>query len=279
MEVARGTSEMSVASDSICVTTDEEHMDVHDDFEDIGTEADPGPDAPQEVPDRVAATLRVIAGGLLVVVLVAAISFALYLQTLGAPRSAAERDIERYRAAVAEQPELLGNYVKLAYAYAIAGRYDDATETITIAEQMTKAPAIEVQLARAEIERAAGRAEDAIATYDKVVKMAEDEYAAQAEELKRQQIVFQPPNSTLAAALKGRGMAKWDAGDQAGAIADLDAALNIEPTDAATMVVIGGYYAESGDTSTAAAAYRRALRFVPDYPEALAGLRALGMGE
>ncbi|MDO8987081.1 MAG: hypothetical protein Q7V14_02540, partial [Coriobacteriia bacterium] len=88
---------------------------------------------------------------------------------------------------------------------------------------------------------------------------------------------FQPPNSTLAAALRGRSIAKWETGDRLGAIADLDDALDIEPTDAAAMVRIAGYYAQSNDTSLAAAAYRRALQFVPDDPEALAGLRELGL--
>jgi len=229
-------------------------------------------------PDRLSSLLRLVAGGLLVVVLVSAISFALYLQTLGAPRSVAERDIERYKTAVAEEPQELPNYVKLAYSYAIADRFDDAMATIATAEKLTKAPRLEVQLARADIERAAEHYADAINTYSAVASLAEEEYATQAAELKKKQVMFQPPNTTLAAALKGRGVARWESGDSEGAIADLDAALTIDPTDASTMVEIAGYYAESGDTSTAVAAYQQALRFVPDYPEALAGLRDLESG-
>lgn len=245
-------------------------MDAYDEIDDTPATADHSPE------DAFTRVLRLLAGGLLVVVLVAAISFTLYLQTLGAPRSAAERDIERYRVAAAEQPEVLANHVKLAYSFAIAGRFDEAMATITNAEKLTKAPRIEVQLARAEIERAAGHYEVAIKTYTEVAKLAEAEYEEQTAKLKKQQIQFQPPNTALAAALKGRGIAKWESGDKTGAIADLDAALDIEPTDAATMVKIGGYYAESGDTSMAAAAFRRALDFVPDHPEALTGLRDLG---
>lgn len=255
-------------------------MDTYDDQDDMTAETgfDDSASAPEPVSvpeDRLNRLLRLIAGGLLVVVLASAISFALYLQTLGAPRSVAERNIERYKTAVAEQPQELQNYVKLAYSYAIADRFDDAMATIATAEKLTKAPRLEVQLARADIERAAGKYADAITTYSAVAKQAEVEYAEQAAELKKKQVMFQPPNTTLAAALKGRGVAKWESGDRAGAIADLDAALDIEPTDASTMVEIAGYYAESGDTSMAVAAYNQALRFVPDYPEALAGLREL----
>jgi len=246
-------------------------MDTHDDH-DMADENARVSDVPSVPEDRISRTLRLVAGGLLVVVLASAISFALYLQTLGAPRSAVER-----KTAVAEQPEVLANHVKLAYSYAISGRFDEAMEIISRAEQMTKAPRVEVQLARAEIERAAGHYDKAIETYDLVARIAEDEYTLQTAELKQQQITFQPPNSTLAAALRGRSIAKWETGNRVGAIADLDEALDIEPTDADAMVRIGGYYAQSNDTSMAAAAYRRALQFVPDDPEALAGLRELGL--
>lgn len=251
-----------------------------DDPERSDVAEDPGAPVVAAVPeDRLTRSLRLVAGGLLVIVLVAAVSFALYLQSLGAPRSAVERDIERYKTAVAEQPTVLDNYVKLAYSYAIADRYDDAMATIDTADRITKAPQIQVRLARAEILRAAKRYKEAIAVYNEVATLAEEEYATQSAELKKQQIAYIPPNTTLASVLRGRGVAKWESGDEKGAIADLDAALDIEPTDAATMVRIGGYYAQSGDTSMAIAAYRQALRFVPDSPEARAGLRDLGKGE
>ena len=254
-------------------------MDTYDKQDDLANEPGSIADPVSAPEDRLSRLLRLIAGGLLVVVLASAISFALYLQTLGAPRSVAERDIERYKTAVAEEPQQLANYVKLAYSYAVADRFDEAMAIIATAEKLTRAPRLEVQLARADIERAAGHYADAIDTYTAVARQAEEEYATQAADLKKKQVMFQPPNTTLAAALKGRGVAKWGSGDRVGAIADLDAALNIEPTDASTMVKIAGFYAESGDTSMAIAAYRQALRFVPDHPEALAGLRELGSGK
>lgn len=259
-----------IESDHLASDPDDLHAE--DDLEAANAARAPEPE------DRLSRLLRLVAAGLLVVVLVAAVSFALYLQTLGAPRSAAERDIERYKTAVAEQPKVLDNYVKLAYAYAIADRYDDAMTTIDSAQRLTKAPQIQVQLAKADILRAAERYDEAIGIYNKVASLAEEEYAVQSAELKKQQIAYIPPNTTLASVLRGRGIAKWDSGDTDGAIADLNAALDIEPTDAATMVRIGGYYAESGDTSMAVAAYRQALHFVPDSPEAIAGLRELGEG-
>ncbi|MHB9003610.1 MAG: tetratricopeptide repeat protein [Coriobacteriia bacterium] len=228
--------------------------------------------------DPLTATLRLIAGGLLIAVLVAALAFVIYLQGLGAPRTAAERDIARYRAAVEQQPAEVRNHIDLAYAYALGGRFDESLEAIDRAERMTDDPRADVRLAHADILRAAGRHADAIPHYDQAAELAEEEHAKATAERARSRIFTVIPNETLARALHGRGISKWEAGDMDGAIDDLAAAIEITPNDASMFVTLAGYQAQSGDTSSAAASYRAALQFVPDYAEAIQGLRELEEG-
>lgn len=240
------------------------------------------PDSHEIVPapaaDPLNRVLRFIAAGLLVVVLVFVLAFVIYLEGLGAPRTAAERDIARYRAAVEQQPAEVQNHIDLAYAYALGERFQEALETIDRAEQMTEDPRADVRLAHADILRAAARYDDAIPVYDEAARLAEDEHAAATEERARSRIFTPIPNEMLARALHGRGIAKWESGRQDAAIDDLAGAIEITPNDASMLVTLGGFQAESGDTSAAVASYRSALQFVPDYAEAIEGLRELEEG-
>lgn len=234
------------------------------------------PEAQERGLDPLTRTLRLFAGGLLIVVLAAALAFTLYLQNLDAPRTAAERNLATWRTAVEEQPDVLENHVKLAYAYALAGRYDEAIEAIDIAGQMTDAPELEVLIARGDILRVSEQYDAAIEVYDEAITLAESVYADRVEDAKGKGVAYTAPNTPLATALRGRGIARKESGDLGTAVADLEAALEITPTDAATWVLLGEYRAEDGDRDRAIEAYNEALRFVPDYPEALVGLRELG---
>lgn len=230
------------------------------------------------VADPLTRTLRLVASGLLIVVLVSVLAFVIYLKGLGAPRTAAERDIARYRAAVEQQPAQVQNHIDLAYAYALGERFQEALDTIDRAEQMTEDPRADVRLAHADILRAAERHDEAIPLYDEAVRLAQDEHAAATEERAKSRIFTPIPNEMLARALHGRGIAEWESGQQDAAIEDLAGAIEITPNDASMLVTLGGFQAESGDTSAAVASYRAALQFVPDYAEALEGLRELEEG-
>lgn len=239
--------------------------------------AEPQPDY-SIAADPLARILRLIATGLLIVVLVFALAFVIYLKGLGAPRTAAERDIARYRAAIERQPAEVRTHIDLAYAYASGERFDEALETIDRAEQMTEEPRADVRLAHADVLRVAGRHQDAISIYDEAATLAEEEHEAATAERARSRIFTPIPNEILAAALYGRAISKWESGDSDGAIDDLTAASEITPNDASMLVTLAGYQAESGETSAAAASYRAALQFVPDYAQAIQGLRELEEG-
>lgn len=227
---------------------------------------------------RLTRLLRLLAAGLLVVVLVFVLVFVIYLKGLSAPRSAAERDIARYRSAVANQPELVTNHISLAYAYAFGDRFDEALETIERTAAMTDDPRADVTLTRADILRAAERYSEAVPVYDEAARLAEQEHAEAKAERAKSRIFTEIPNETLARALHGRGIAQWELGENEAAIRDLAAAIEIIPTDASMIVTLAGFQAESGDTSAAVASYRRALDFVPDYAQAIQGLRELEEG-
>lgn len=225
--------------------------------------------------DRLTPLLRLVAGGLLVVVLASALAFTLYVKSIQAPRTFGERSIEVYRAAVAEHPEVVDNHIKLAYAYALAGRYDEALAAVNVAERMTDDPRADVQLALGDVLRSAGRYGEAIEAYDISARVAEENAAQAKAESEKRGIAYDVPNTALAGALAGRAVAEWESGDRAGAFNDIEAALAITPTDAALLVTLGDYRAGSGDTSAAVAAYNEALRYVPDSPQARVALRKL----
>ena len=67
---------------------------------------------------------------LLIAVISVGLGIVWYVRTIDAPRSAPERDVVTYRVAVKENPEVLDNHLQLAYAYAKAGRIDDAQESL-----------------------------------------------------------------------------------------------------------------------------------------------------
>lgn len=241
----------------------------------LSAEPQPGLSLPADPMTR---TLRLIASGLLIVVLVSALAFVIYLQGLGAPRTAAERDIARYRAAIEREPAEVRTHIDLAYAYASGERFDEALETIDRAERMTDDPRADVRLAHADVLRVAGRHQEAIPIYDEAATLAEEEHKLATAERARSRIFTPIPNETLAAVLYGRAISKWESGESDGAIDDLNAASEITPNDASMLVTLAGFQAESGDTSAAAASYRAALQFVPDYAEAIQGLRRLEEG-
>lgn len=219
--------------------------------------------------------LALVAGLLVVVVLGMTLAFILYLRAIEAPRTASERDIDRYRTAVAEDPLDQQNHLLLAYAYAQAGRMDRARETLERAAELGETP--DLAVARAEVLRVSGSYEEAIDAYTAAKRATDDAYAAQLLALEQAAILEIPPDRLGARVLFGRGLAYLGAQDPASAVQDFQDALEITPTDAGLLVALGDAQAARSNESSATAAYRRALEFTPGLPEAIEGLRALGI--
>lgn len=80
----------------------------------------------------------------------------------------------------------------------------------------------------------------------------------------------------LAAAHERRGLERTLAGDTAGAVADLDAAVRLDPSSASARLNLAAVLAERGDAERARSLAREALTLSPGYGKAEALLRALG---
>jgi tetratricopeptide (TPR) repeat protein len=220
--------------------------------------------------------LRVLAGGLLVVVLIAALSLVLYSRTIEAPRTVAERDIMTYRTAVAEDPSTLANHLRLSAAYSSAGRHAEALETVRRARALSEAAIVE--LTEADALRRSGAPEESLPLYGSAIDKGIAEYDATIEDLRRRRVSFEPPNTLLVQALLGRGAALAELGRAEDALADVEEAALVLPTDASVLATLGDYRAAVGDSDGAAEAYRAALRFVADLPQAREGLARLELG-
>ncbi len=91
--------------------------------------------------------------------------------------------------------------------------------------------------------------------------------------------VTEPPkDDTLALIYMGRGVTKDRLGDTKGAIADLELAVEEQPRQASIRVLLGDVYAKAGDAEKAEEQYREALKYIPDYPDALEGLKRIEEG-
>lgn len=227
--------------------------------------------------DPVAQWLRSVAAMLVIVLLVATLSLMLYLRSIDAPRTVQERDIEQYRAAIAVDPDTQLNHVRLAYAYAQAGRFDDAMASIENAYIISDNSL--AMIAEADVLRYSGRLEAAVDAYDRARPEVERVYESALLDLRKQNIATTPPNTQLEQLLFGRGSALRDLGRIDEALQDFEEALSITPTDATLLVAAGETYAAVSNEASAAASFRTALMFVPDMPEALIGLRDLGLEE
>lgn len=225
--------------------------------------------------DPVQRWLMIVMGLVLLVFVSAAAALVMYaLSMRNAPRTAVERALSADEVAVKETPDDVENWARLALSYAAAERWSDAMSTIERGRKVKEAAILD--LVEADVLRLK-RDEDAIAAYDRAIKSAQVEYDAMVEKaMKEKGVVVTAPNSVGFEAMYGRTIALDMFGRTDEAIAQAKKALEITPTDADLLVVLGDIYAKAGRKAEAEAQYREALRFVPDLQSALDGLARLG---
>lgn len=242
-------------------------MLTHDDSDGLATQ-------PEQAPiDRI---LRTVAVGLFVTVLIAALSLVLYARTLGPPRTALERDILAYRAAVEERPEQVEGYLLLAEAYAVAGRADEAARTIRAAREISDAAVVD--FAEAETVRLLGSPAASIEHYTAAERRAVAQYEEALERLQERGVGFEPDGVLLARIYMSRALAYLELDRAPDAVKDLESAHELLPMDADILVALGDARLAIGDEDGARTAYLEALRFVPDSPEARAAIGELEGG-
>ena len=214
---------------------------------------------------------------LIVVLLVTTGSLVLFLMSLReAPRTVAERNLSAAQSAVHDRPNDVDSWSALVYAYSQAKRYDDAIAAAEKGRSVTKADVLLV--AEADVLRSAGRLKDAVAEYDRASKAIESAQADATAARKKMGVFVPLGDATMIRVYYGRALALHALGDVKPAIADLEKAVALAPEQAYLFVTLGDYYAETRANGKAEAAYRNALRYVPDYPEALAGLKRIAGG-
>jgi len=229
---------------------------------------------PPAEPDVVSAWLLRVSLALIIAVLATATAMVVFFVTAEkAPRTAVERDIAAAEIAVRERSSDPAAWRTLAYAYVRGQRFDDAVEVSRRGRSTTGAQVL--LLSEADALRAAGRYKDSLTVYDEtVIALSEEESAAVAAR-KKQGIATPESNSSLVSAFYGRALSRRETGDIPGAIADVTSALEFAPQQSELLVTLGELQETSGDTAKAEAAYREALRFIPDDAAALAGLKRL----
>ncbi len=259
-----------LADDTVVATRDDD-APVSEDAAADDAEAAPEP-APE--PDPVSAWLLRVALALIIVVLATAASLVIFFVTVEkAPRTAVERDIAASEIAVRERSSDPAAWQALAYAYVRGERFDDAVEVSRRGRAATGAEIL--LLSEADALRFSGRHKDAIAVYDEAVTSLSEEESAAVAAREKQGIATPPSNASLVNAFYGRALSRNETGDSAGAIADVIKALEFSPQDSSLLATLGKFYEKTGETAKAQAAYREALRFIPDYPPALLGLKRL----
>lgn len=246
---------------------------------DAEADEDTTPPAPRSTPlEPISGWMLRVALSLIVVLLVTTGTLVFFLLSLQkAPRTVAERDLSVAESAVREQPGDTASWTKLVYAYAQLKRVDEALAAADKGRRLTKADAL--LLAKADVLRSAGRFKEAVGVYDRAGTAIEEAQAETIAARKKTGIFIPLKDVTMVRVYYGRAISLHALGKVKPAITDLERAVALAPEQAYLFVTLGDYYAEIGGAAKAEAAYRNALRYVPDYAEALAGLKRLNGGK
>lgn len=242
-----------------------------DEVDEVDAEESSATSPPERRQDPMVTWMLAVILGIIIVLLGTTAALVLYLGSLNrAPRTAVERDVATWETAIHERPSDTNAWASLAYAYAEADRFDDALRIVSEAQKRTKESSL--VLVRADVLRMAGRYSEATDDYDEAEKVI----TAALDETKRRRakigVEAELPDEGLTRVYSGRAQCAYELGEVDKAISDLEKALETAPQQATLWVTLGDYYSETGKNKEAVAAYREALKYVPDYAEALAGL-------
>ena len=169
-----------------------------------------------------------------------------------APRTSAERDLAKYEDLIKEQPRNAAAQAGMGAALVRTGFYKQAIEHLDKAVKLDPKPAYFVVLAEAH--EALGDTKSAISTLRKAQKK----------------------NEKYDRAWYAEGKIYFDQGDYAKAIGPLNRTLELEPSASDVHYLLGQALEKVGKREAAIDSYREAIKFLPDYQEALKALEGLG---
>jgi len=236
---------------------------------------------PQRSQDPVVRWLTLGIFGVIIFWLVAMLSAAMFglLTPAKAPRTAAERDLNSLTAQVQTGKASIRTYAQYVDTLIQAGQLVKAQSALDQSLQTAKtdrsyllAEQAQLYLANKDYQGAVTAADKAIVEAQKELKAYKDANVANN---RLPDAGAQMPTSYATAAL-AKADSLMQTKDYAAAVKAFDAYLTQEPTDADILVLRAQAKANAGDKTGAAADYRSALTYIPDYQPALDGLKQIG---
>lgn len=221
----------------------------------------------------------IIVGALLTV---AAALFFGYIGPNQAPRSQAERDLAGWESSVKQEGVEADQFQSYVLALITAGDFSRAQEVIketNANDKVDQSRGFQMLFCEAELQKAQGKLEEALQTYEKVMEETNAAYEKEYEEggeFQNWAVSYGRHQNYYLSAL-GRATIftekkQWDQ-----SIEMFDIYLSNYPREAGILVDRGNAKVELGDKAGAEKDFREALRFIPDYEDALAGLKKIGV--
>lgn len=253
----------SMAPDSHEDTADDPEGDEYDDY--VPRRRDP-----------IAGWMVLVSVLLVLVVVVATASIVFFLLGMrGAPRTEVERAITAAEAS-AHENQTAESYIDLGYAYLSGGRYSEARSAASRSRKIkdtSKADLLEADIARMQGDHA-----KAVSLYQKAAKRDEAEVKKEVAALQKRGIFAPYSRANRVQIMIGQGESLRELGRKKEALKAFQAAVKHDTTNSFALVRIGDLSAAIGQEKEARAAYKEALRFIPDYKPALDGLASLDDG-
>ncbi len=207
---------------------------------------------PQTPPSRSILTYLIWIVGALILVIGVMIIWSVVSEP-AAPRTSAERDLAQYEDLVKEQPQNAAARAGMGAALVQAGAYQRAVEQLNTAIKLGARPEYYVVLAEARV--GLGDTKSAISALKKAQNM----------------------NESYGSAWYAEGKIYFDEGEYAKAIGPFNRTLGLEPSASDVNYLLGQSLEKLGKREAAIDAYRKAIKYLPDYAEAIDALEALGV--
>lgn len=229
--------------------------------------------------DPVVRAMAFFAFGLVVLYLVTVIS-ALLTGIIGSsePRTQLERDVQLYERLTRQNPKDVSAWQQYAFTLIEGERYSTAEEVLGRAQQsVSESSTMGFTTARAQLEFKRQSYDAAIKQCDVVQAKLTAYYQAQRTKPGTPEYLGAPVNENYYTSLVIEAEARAAKKDIDGAIKTLDIILKDQPRAADVLSRRGDLKATAGDKKGAEADFREALKYLPDDPAALAGLKKIGV--
>ena len=210
--------------------------------------------------------------------ILSALAFGLF-NTTGAPRTEVERDLDYYTAQVKSGKADSQTYAKYVDTLVSAGQLSKARQALDQALLIAKTDRSYLFAERAQLQFIDKQYQASVTSANQAMAEAEKELKAfmanNVTNNRRADAGATLPLSYSTAALT-KANALVALHDYKGAVQAFDVYLKVSPTDSDILVLRAQAKAQAGDKTGAAADYRAALKYIPDYQPALDGLKQIG---